>query len=134
MNYILLTTISVIFILGYTDDVRDFMLRAREMDMLDGYVWVGVDLKSHEAIGWMNNDTLNDAKAREAFQGLISYTVAVPTSDRYKEFKEDVTQEMKDVFNITPNYVSTCWQPSLPLLQDSTMVQQRTVLQPLFTD
>ena len=36
--------ISVIFILGYTDDVRDFLLRAEAEDMLNGYVWVGVDI------------------------------------------------------------------------------------------
>lgn len=35
---------SVIFILGYGDDVRDFMLRAEAAEMLNGYVWVGVDV------------------------------------------------------------------------------------------
>ena len=37
-------TLTVIFILGYTDDVRDFMLRAKDMEMLQGYAWIGVDI------------------------------------------------------------------------------------------
>ena len=35
---------SVIFILGYTDDIRDIMLRALDMEMLNGYAWIGIDL------------------------------------------------------------------------------------------
>ena len=42
------TESSVIFILGYSDDVRDFLLRAEAEDMLNGYVWVGVDI-----LGWV---------------------------------------------------------------------------------
>ena len=37
--------------------------------MLDGYVWIGVDIISHKASGWMINDGKRDWMAKEAMQG-----------------------------------------------------------------
>ncbi|KAL5268664.1 hypothetical protein ACHWQZ_G002498 [Mnemiopsis leidyi] len=97
----------IIFVLGYNDDVRDFMLRAEAADMLDGYVWVGVDILTHEALGWMDGDSINNARAKKAFQGFISYTVRVPDSPEYKKFEGDLINYTTKHFKITPDGVST---------------------------
>ncbi|XP_063683413.1 atrial natriuretic peptide receptor 1-like isoform X3 [Bolinopsis microptera] len=97
----------IIFILGYTDDVRDFLLRAEAEDMLNGYVWVGVDILGHKASGWMGGDGAQDERAKRAFQGFMSYTVRVPNTPIYRKFEADLISYTKEHFNITPSYVST---------------------------
>ena len=39
--------------------------------MLDGYVWIGVDIISHKASGWMITDGKRDWMAKEAMQGIV---------------------------------------------------------------
>ena len=65
--------------------------------------------RRHEALGWMSADSSRDQLAETAFQGLISYTVAVPNTDIYQKLVEEAINETVKMFNFNPGKEVLQW-------------------------
>ena len=84
--------------------MRALMLHALDLGMLNGdYAFLTVNLLPSAAIGnntWMGNDG-RDVEAALAFRGIVSIHVREPTSDQWRDFKNEVKERMReDPFNI----------------------------------
>ncbi|XP_077864432.1 atrial natriuretic peptide receptor 1-like [Saccoglossus kowalevskii] len=96
----------IIIICSSDGDVRDIMLAAFDLNMINGdYVFLTIGLRSGSYIGrntWMGADG-RDVFAQYAFRAILNINVLTPHTPEYNAFVEDSIKRLADPpFNYSP--------------------------------
>ncbi|XP_033122599.1 atrial natriuretic peptide receptor 3-like [Anneissia japonica] len=87
----------IILIFAYGGDVRDIMLYAFDLGMIDGdYIFFTVDLFDYAYVGnntWMGDDGRDD-DALLAFGSIFNIHILEPSTQEYKNFTTEVRRRM----------------------------------------
>ena len=91
--------IEVFMLFAYGGDVRDFMLNALDLNLINGeYAFICVDLIEDAHYGrntWMGEDG-RDGDAARAFNGLLNIHIKTPDVPNYDVFKAKVREKVAE--------------------------------------
>ena len=87
------------------ESVRQFMLTAWDMGLVQSGEWVFMDVELFPFAGgywgdhgWRKGDA-NDTRAREAYESLLRIALIEPTGSQFENFSDEVKQRAKDNHN-----------------------------------
>eukprot|EP00638_Chattonella_subsalsa_P003175 CAMPEP_0117740944 /NCGR_PEP_ID=MMETSP0947-20121206/4628_1 /TAXON_ID=44440 /ORGANISM="Chattonella subsalsa, Strain CCMP2191" /LENGTH=816 /DNA_ID=CAMNT_0005557125 /DNA_START=123 /DNA_END=2573 /DNA_ORIENTATION=+ len=88
--------VRVIFVLGYCQDVRDILLTAKDLDMIEGYSYFvfGVYAGCHEDLAGLNDG--RSEEALELFDGIINLTWYTEITEEYSQFMDLMDERRMD--------------------------------------
>ncbi|XP_077977730.1 atrial natriuretic peptide receptor 2-like [Glandiceps talaboti] len=89
----------IVIICSFGGDVRDLMLNAYDLDMINGdYVFFTLDLLAdyHKGVNtWMGDDG-RDAEAEYSFNAILNIHLRTPHNDEYHAFEDEVRKRLKE--------------------------------------
>mmetsp|Transcript_11342 Transcript_11342/g.14740 ORF Transcript_11342/g.14740 Transcript_11342/m.14740 type:complete len:850 (-) Transcript_11342:172-2721(-) len=90
------TGVRVIFMLCYCEDMRDILLAAKDLDMIEGYSYTvfGVYSGCHEDLAGLNDG--RSEEALELFDGIINLTWYTKITEEYSKFMDLMDERRMD--------------------------------------
>eukprot|EP00638_Chattonella_subsalsa_P018014 CAMPEP_0117865240 /NCGR_PEP_ID=MMETSP0950-20121206/6619_1 /TAXON_ID=44440 /ORGANISM="Chattonella subsalsa, Strain CCMP2191" /LENGTH=537 /DNA_ID=CAMNT_0005716283 /DNA_START=248 /DNA_END=1861 /DNA_ORIENTATION=+ len=96
MGQLKATGVRIIFVLAWCPDVRDILLSAHDLDMIDGYVYVLYMESSSCHHDYFGLDNGRDEEALALFDGTLSLKVHHNETGRYNDFIAEMKSRCMD--------------------------------------
>jgi len=90
------TGVRIIFALCYCNDMRDILLAAKDLDMLEGYMYLFFDVIEDCHLDTVGLNDGRDEEAKALFDSVLSITWYTESTDRYEQFLTDMDDRRMD--------------------------------------